>query len=558
MSAQGPVAPGRRHSMSSVTPKRGPSLTKKKPPAENGSAAERKPSSINTRQSGSGERTVKRLRLTKALTIPEGTTVLDACRRMATRRVDAALLTDSSALLCGIITDKDVATRVIAEGLKPEETAVSKVMTRNPLFVMSETLAVEALQKMVQGKFRHLPVVENGEVIALLDITKCLYDAIARMERAAEKGDAIAAAVQGVERQWSNNVSAPSNFVDMLREKMFRPSLGSIIQENSKAATVLPSDSVLVAARKMRELRVSSVIITRNNKPQGILTSKDVLMRVIAQNLSPDLTPVEKVMTPNPECATVDTTIVDALHTMHDGKFLHLPVVDREGCIVACLDVLHLTHAAVATVGNAEGSGELTSTMLQKFWDSAFALEPPEDEDDTHSDISFTKSSAENVTSDHLKYPTLGLGSSFAFKLEDSKGRVHRFNSGTESLTELVSAIAQRVGNGLDVSKLSHVMYEDDEGDRVVLATDSDLVAAISHARLSGWKVLKLHLDYSEVAKKDMPQGEQIVLKSRETRSDMHWENQQNWGSSAMTAAVAGAAVVVGVSVLVLLKRSNT
>lgn len=52
------------------------------------------------------------------------------------------------------------------------------------------------------GKFRHLPVVENGEVIALLDIAKCLYDAIARMERAAEKGKAIAAAVEGVEKHW--------------------------------------------------------------------------------------------------------------------------------------------------------------------------------------------------------------------------------------------------------------------------------------------------------------------------------------------------------------------
>lgn len=36
-------------------------------------------------------------------------------------------------------------------------------------------------------------------------------------------------------------------------------------------------------------------------------------------------------MTPNPECATIDTPIVDALHTMHDGKFLHLPVVDKGG-----------------------------------------------------------------------------------------------------------------------------------------------------------------------------------------------------------------------------------
>ena len=46
---------------------------------------------------------------------------------------------------------------------------------------------------------------ENGEVIALLDITKCLYDAISRMEKAAEQGSAIAAAVEGVERQWGND-----------------------------------------------------------------------------------------------------------------------------------------------------------------------------------------------------------------------------------------------------------------------------------------------------------------------------------------------------------------
>lgn len=58
------------------------------------------------------------------------------------------------------------------------------------------------------GKFRHLPVVENGEVVALLDIAKCLYDAIARMERAAEKGKAIVAAVEGVEKHWGTSISS--------------------------------------------------------------------------------------------------------------------------------------------------------------------------------------------------------------------------------------------------------------------------------------------------------------------------------------------------------------
>lgn len=48
---------------------------------------------------------------------------------------------------------------------------------------------------------------ENGEVIALLDIAKCLHDAIARMERAAEKGKAIAAAVEGVEKNWGTSIT---------------------------------------------------------------------------------------------------------------------------------------------------------------------------------------------------------------------------------------------------------------------------------------------------------------------------------------------------------------
>ncbi|KAI3518786.1 hypothetical protein L1887_07600 [Cichorium endivia] len=262
--------------------------------------------------SHSGERTLKKLRLSKALTISEKTSVLDACRRMAARRVDAVLLTNDNALLSGIVTGK----------------------------------------KMVQGKFRHLPVVENGEVIAILDIAKCLYDAISRMEKTAKEGGASVAAMGGMERQWGNNFTDP----------------------------------VSVAAKRMQELKVNSVIIMAENNIQGILTSKDLLMRVVAlilvccsskdllmrvvaQNLPPELTFVEKVMTPKPEYATVDTTILEALHIMHDGKFLHLPVVDKDGSVVACVDVLQITDVAISMiVFQAEN---VANTMTQKFWGSA-------------------------------------------------------------------------------------------------------------------------------------------------------------------------------------------
>ncbi|KAL2482614.1 CBS domain-containing protein CBSCBSPB5 [Forsythia ovata] len=529
------------------------SLARKKAAAENGgvggagdSSSHRKSISTSRSMGLTGERTVKRLRLSKALTVPETTSINEACRRMAARRVDALLLTDSNALLCGILTDKDIATRVVAREVNLDETPVSKVMTRNPIFVLSDTLAVEALQKMVQGKFRHLPVVENGEVIALLDIAKCLYDAIARMERAAEKGKAIAAAVEGVEKHWGTSVSGPNTFIETLRERMFRPSLSTILSDNSKIVTVSPSDTVLAAAQKMLEFRTSSAVVTVENKPRGILTSKDMLMRVIAQELPPESTLVEKVMTPNPECATVDTPIVDALHTMHDGKFLHLPVVDRDGMVVAVVDVLHITHAAVATVGNTAGvNSEAANNMMQRFWDSAMEL-TPDDEEETRSENSLKMASEGAETGRTLPYPMSSAPNTFAFKIQDKKGRMHRFNCDTRNLTDLITAILQRVGDDIDRNNLPQILYEDEDHDKVVLASDSDLQAAVDHAKQAGWKGLRLHLDYSGAPRR----------RRGSNSGSLDYAQPDAW-ASAYSAVAAGAALVAGLGVLAFLRRAG-
>ncbi|CAN6335675.1 unnamed protein product [Urochloa humidicola] len=491
-----------------------------------------------------GERTVKKLRLSKALTIPEGTTVSDACRRMAARRVDAVLLTDAQGLLSGIVTDKDIATRVIAEGLRVEQTIMSKIMTRNPTYVMADSLAIEALQKMVQGKFRHLPVVENGEVIAMLDIAKCLYDAISRLEKAAEQGSAIAAAVEGVERQLGGNFSAPSALIETLRERMFKPSLSTIITENTKVAIISPTDPVCVAAQKMREFRVNSVVVATGNTLQGIFTSKDVLMRVVAQNISPELTLVEKVMTANPDCATLDTTILDALHIMHDGKFLHIPVLDRDGQIAACLDALQLTHATIQLVEGGNGTvNDVANSVMQRFWDSALALEPPDEEFDSHSEVSLLLPSEAGDGRSSVYPPA--VGNSFSFKLQDRKGRVHRFTCGSESLDELVSSVRQRLSI-TDEKETVQLLYEDDEGDRVLLTTDSDLTGAVLHAKSSGLKVLKLHVEdpglYTEVTK---PAQELAPPPPMSGISPVH------------VGLIAGAVALSGVAVMVYLKRAQ-
>ncbi|KAL8140880.1 hypothetical protein V2J09_006901 [Rumex salicifolius] len=480
------------------------------------------------------ERTVKRLRLSKAVTIPETTSVLDACRLMAARGIDALLLTDANSLLCGILTDKDIATRVIACELNLQETPVSKVMTRNPVFVLSDALAVEALQKMIQGKFRHVPVVENGDVIGLLEIAKCLYDAIARMEKEAEKGKAIATS-EGLERSWLPSAAAQLTghytLVEALRERIFRPSLSTIISEHSKLITVSPTETLLTAAQKMQEL--GCTVVTVMNKPVGILTCKDILTRVIAKDLPINSTLVEKVMTPNPECATLDTSILDSLRLMYEGNFLHLPVMDGDGCLVAIVDVINVTHGAISTIGTGEANSEAANGMMQRFLDSALQYAHIDEVEETRSEDHF-KHLTEGFEAARPS-PSVHQSHTFSFKFEDRRGIMHRFICDARSLTDVMTCILQRVGDYIDRKNLPQILYEDEEHDKVLLASDSDLAAAIEHARSANWKGLRLYLDYS---------GSRGRRRTTVSRVQGYAEMEGNVTGYG-TAAVAAAAVLV-------------
>merc|ERR1719375_1806358 len=62
------------------------------------------------------------------------------------------------------------------------------------------------------------------------------------------------------------------------------------------------------------------------------------------------------VVAPHPDCATLETTILDALHLMHDGRYLHLPILDNKGKVVALVDVLELTYGVVNQMGSVQTS----------------------------------------------------------------------------------------------------------------------------------------------------------------------------------------------------------
>ena len=99
--------------------------------------------------------------------------VAEAARLMKRRRVGAILVLEYSHL-AGIFTERDALYRVVAEGRDPEATALGEVMTRNPRSIHPDKPFADALGIMHQGKFRHVPVVEDGRPVGMVSATDAM------------------------------------------------------------------------------------------------------------------------------------------------------------------------------------------------------------------------------------------------------------------------------------------------------------------------------------------------------------------------------------------------
>ncbi len=90
-------------------------------------------------------------------------TVQHACQCMKERRAGSVLVVDERHRLRGIFTGRD-AVRTLAEGKDAAVTILAHVMTPNPITITPNSLAIDALRKMNDGGFRHLPVVEDNTI----------------------------------------------------------------------------------------------------------------------------------------------------------------------------------------------------------------------------------------------------------------------------------------------------------------------------------------------------------------------------------------------------------
>jgi CBS domain-containing protein len=106
--------------------------------------------------------------------VPEASVHEAACV-MTRANCGSVLVIDATGTMLGILTERDLMTRVLARALDPVATPISKVMTRQPICVAPETKVADAVLVMLERGFRHLPIVtEGGRILGVFSARDAL------------------------------------------------------------------------------------------------------------------------------------------------------------------------------------------------------------------------------------------------------------------------------------------------------------------------------------------------------------------------------------------------
>lgn len=122
-----------------------------------------------------GERTVfQSIPQKHVLTVPPHASVREAACAMTKAHCGSVLVIEPPDRLLGILTERDLMTRVLARSLDPEKTPVRDVMTAKPLCVPPLMRVSEALVIMMERGFRHLPIVDGPRILGVFSIRDAL------------------------------------------------------------------------------------------------------------------------------------------------------------------------------------------------------------------------------------------------------------------------------------------------------------------------------------------------------------------------------------------------
>ena len=114
-------------------------------------------------------------------------TVAQVCARLAELRIGALVMTDEARRVIGIISERDIVRVIAQHGPAVLQDQAGKYMTRNVVTCTKLETMDELMEIMTRGRFRHVPVVEEGNLIGIISIGDVVKHRMAEIEREAQE-----------------------------------------------------------------------------------------------------------------------------------------------------------------------------------------------------------------------------------------------------------------------------------------------------------------------------------------------------------------------------------
>lgn len=122
----------------------------------------------------------------KIITLPSTATLATICTTLAKNRIGTIMIVDEGKL-CGIVSERDVVRLLAASGEKALNSTAQNCMTKKLVTCTRTDTVALIMERMTTGRFRHVPIVENDELLGIISIGDVVKFRMAEVEREAQE-----------------------------------------------------------------------------------------------------------------------------------------------------------------------------------------------------------------------------------------------------------------------------------------------------------------------------------------------------------------------------------
>ena len=120
------------------------------------------------------------------VTSPQNSAIMEVAKILADRKIGAAVVVDDGGQVCGIVSERDIVRHIASDGVEALSKPIDVCMTKNVVSCERAETIDGVMEKMSAGRFRHLPVIEKGELLGIISIGDVVKRKIQMAEQDAE------------------------------------------------------------------------------------------------------------------------------------------------------------------------------------------------------------------------------------------------------------------------------------------------------------------------------------------------------------------------------------